>query len=245
MPFRALSTLFLSSLLLLTACNAAADKPPAGLSDKIAKAFPNVKVTSIHPAQIKGLYEVVLGKEMIVYTDAAGDYILVGQLIDPVRRQNLTQQRMEEINVVDINKLPLDIAVKEVRGNGSRKLVVFTDPDCPYCKKLEADSISQLNNVTIYNFLMPVASLHPNAALKSRQIWCSPDRLVAWKDYMLHGKALAGKGDCENPVQNTIQLAAQMGINSTPTLIFENGRQLPGALPAAEIEKRLVAAQKK
>lgn len=235
--------LIATSLIGLTACTASAEgesKPQAEIKAKLTKQLPGREVTAVNNTPMKGIYEVVLGNNMIVYTDAKAEYLLFGDMVDVVKRTSLTKERMDELRKVDFAKLPLELAIKEVRGDGSRKLAVFSDPDCPFCKKLEQEGLKDISNITIYTFLMPLAELHPDAARKSRVIWCAQDRTAAWKNWIHNGKLPEpAKDDCENPVARTVQLGASLGISGTPGLIFANGRLVPGAIPRADIEKLL------
>lgn len=236
-------SLIAAGLIGLTACSASAEptsKQLAEIKTKLAKQLQGREINSVKPTPMKGVYEVVMNGSMIMYTDAKADFVIFGDMVDVVKRKSVTEERVAELRKVDFAKLPLDMAIKVVRGNGSRKLAVFTDPDCPFCKRLERDSLKGIDNVTIYSFLMPLADLHPDAARKSRLIWCAPDRAAAWNDWILNDKLPAnGKDDCENPVQKTVELGNKLGINGTPGLIFANGRMVPGAIGKEEIEQLL------
>lgn len=199
--------------------------------------FPNTQITSIKEAVVSGLYEIVAGKN-VFYADPTGRYLVFGNIFDSQTQRDLTEERKQRLSAVDFNKLPLENAIKTVKGNGSRVVAVFSDPDCPYCKKLE-NELAQLENVTIYTFMFPIASLHPQAPQVSAAIWCSSDRSAAWADYTRNGKA-PNAAACDNPVQKNIQLAQSLGINGTPYLIAVDGRILPGAAPAQRIESWLV-----
>lgn len=221
----------------LLATGAWADE--ASLKKAIEAAYPKIKVHGITKTPFNGMYEVFLGDE-IIYTDEKLSFLIVeGRLIDAKTRKNLTAERMEELTKVDFNTLPLSQAIKVVKGNGSRKLVVFSDPDCPYCKQLEQQSLLGLNNVTIYTFLYPLEALHPDAANKSKAIWCSPDRAKAWQEWMLNDQLPKGNAVCNTPVEETADLGRKLGVRGTPLLIFSNGKRASGALPAQEIESRL------
>ncbi|MDR2219583.1 MAG: DsbC family protein [Methylobacillus sp.] len=216
----------------------------ASLKKAFEAAYPKFPVKSVTKTPYAGLYEIVVGGQ-IIYADEKLSFILVeGSLIDPKSRRNITQERMNELTKVNFSTLPFDKAIKVVKGNGSRKLVVFSDPDCPYCKKLEQKELASLTDVTIYTFLYPIPQLHPDAANKARAIWCSPDKVKAWQDWMLRGQLLKGT-ECDTPVDELIGLGDQLGIDSTPTLIFENGRRVLGAYPAKEIDELLNAAAPK
>lgn len=208
------------------------------IKDEVSKKFPQRPVKSIQATPVKGLYEVVFAPRQVVYVDAKVEYALIGDMVDIKKRVSLTEARVKELSRTDFSKLPLDLAVKVVYGNGSRKVAVFSDPDCPYCKKLESDTITKLENVTVYNFLYPL-SFHPDAERKSGLIWCSSDRVKAWNDWMLEGKIGDGKPDCESPVAKTAKLAAQIGVNATPTMVFENGEIVAGAVDKDTFEAKL------
>lgn len=217
---------------------------PEQIKQQFEKQYPDVKVKSVASTPIPEIYELVVGEapqQEVVYTDATVAHLLVGNLIDTKSKESLTEKRLIELNKPDLKQFPLQNALKDVRGNGQRQLIVFSDPDCPFCKKLEADSLSKLDNVTIYTFLYPLAELHPDAPKKSRQIWCSKDPLKAWHDHMRNGKEVDAKASdsCKNPVDETIALGNKLNFTGTPTLIFANGEAVPGALPLAQIEQKL------
>lgn len=239
----------LALILPLIACTAEAETPAQVQSAFKAK-FPQHEVTSVKTAPVKGLFEVVVkmkqgGREQysVVYVDGKVDHLITGDLIKTATRTSLTEERLEELNriKVDWSMLPLDKAIKEVKGKGERKLVVFSDPDCPFCKKLEQESLAKLDNVTIYTFLYPLEQLHPDAPRKSRQIWCSNDRLATWHAVMRNGQQPQGDDSCANPVADTTALGEKLGIQGTPALIFADGSLVAGAIPLPAIEQRLKA----
>jgi thiol:disulfide interchange protein DsbC len=164
--------------------------------------------------------------------------MLFGHLYDMKEQMDLTAQRLDEINKINVSALPLSDAIKTVKGDGSRTLYVFSDPDCPFCKQLEKE-LTRLDNVTIYTFLYPLVGLHPDAKRKAETIWCAKDRAKAWDDFMATGKLPDDVNKCDNPVERNIRLGGSLGLNGTPTIIFGNGMIVPGALPADEIERRL------
>lgn len=232
-------TLIAASLIAMTACGAQADAPPKDLKANLAKKL-GQPVDTIKETPIKGLYEVVLNKRHIVYSDAKGEYVVVGDLVNVATKKSITEARMAELNKVDFAKLPLADAIKEVRGDGKRQIVVFSDPDCPFCKRLETQSLAGIDNITIYTFLMPIASLHPDAARKSELIWCAEDRTKAWQDFIFQGNLPAGgKANCETPIARNVKLGESLGINGTPALIFADGQIVSGAQPKEMIEKTL------
>jgi thiol:disulfide interchange protein DsbC len=188
-----------------------------------------------------GLWEVVIGSD-IFYVDANVNYLVVGRAIDARTKEDLTAKRRDEILMVDYKSLPLDLAIKNVRGDGSRQFVTFEDPNCPYCRKLHRD-LASMNNVTIYTFLYPILS--QDSFEKSKAIWCAPDRAAAWNGLMIEGKAPpAAAADCKHPLQQTLALGQKLDVTGTPTMVFPDGRRLPGAVSVEEIEKMLAQAAK-
>jgi thiol:disulfide interchange protein DsbC len=189
-----------------------------------------------------GLYEVVLGTE-VIYTDANVNYFIAGRVIDAKTREDLTEKRRAELLKVDFKTLPLDQAVKLVRGNGSRVFATFEDPNCPYCKKLHKD-MRDLKDVTIYTFLYPILS--QDSFDKSKNIWCAKDRAAAWDEFMVDGKAPpAAATDCKHPLQQVLALGQKLDVSGTPTILFPDGTRLPGAVPVEKIEEILNASAAK
>jgi len=186
-----------------------------------------------------GLWEVVIGTE-VAYVDPEVKYVFVGRVVDAATKEDLTQKRRDELQVVDYKTLPLDSAIKIVRGDGSRQFVTFEDPNCGYCRKLAKD-IAGLKNVTIYTFLYPILS--QDSFEKAKAVWCSKDRAAAWNSLMLDGKAPpAAAEDCKHPLQQLLALGQQLDVSGTPTLIFTDGKRLPGAVPLDRIEASLAQA---
>lgn len=213
----------------------------AAVKKTLEQKFPGAEVKSITKSPYFGLYE-VLFDDRIIYTDAKAKYIVVGAMYDIDTKTNLTEERLRKLNRVDVAQLPLDMAIKKVKGNGERTLFVFSDADCPFCAKLEQE-LKNVDNVTVYTFLFPIDSLHPDAARKSRMIWCADDRAKAWDDYYASGALPANKGECDNPVAKLAELGARLKVNATPTLVFADGSIVPGALPAQRLEAELATAE--
>jgi thiol:disulfide interchange protein DsbC len=231
-----------ATLALTTSLNTAADE--ASIKKAVEAAYPKFQVDSVVKTQFPGLYEVFMGGQ-ILYTDDKFNFLIAeGHLVDPKTKKDLTGERLEELTKIDFNTLPLDQAIKVVKGNGSRKLVVFSDVDCPFCKRLEQNELTHIDNVTIYTFLFPIAQLHPDAANKSKSIWCAPNRTQAWNDWIFKGKLPSSTGKCDVPLEKVGDLARKYGVNSTPTMFFEDGKRMPGAQPYKEIERSLAAASK-
>ncbi len=186
-----------------------------------------------------GVFEVVVGTD-VYYTDQATSFVMIGRLIDTKTRQDVTQARRDELMKVDYAKLPLDQAVRLRTGKGTRQFVTFEDPNCPYCRKLHSD-LQAMKDVTVYVFLYPILS--PDSFEKAKNIWCAKDRAAAWNAAMLEGKAPPA-ADCKHPLQQNLQLGQRLGVNGTPTLIFQDGSRMPGASSAEEIEKKLASVKK-
>lgn len=224
--------------LLFAAGGALADD--AKIKKLISERLPELQVQGIKPAPMPGWYEVFSGNRLF-YVDEKADFILVGSIVDAKTKHNLTEERIRDLMRVKFDILPFEDAVKIVKGDGSRKLAVFEDPDCPYCKRVEAD-IEKLNNYTLYVFLYPIEQLHPDATDKAKKVWCAKDRAKAWQDLMLKNQVPKNKGDCETPIGRNVALANQLNISGTPALIFSDGRLAPGAIPKEQIEKFMVEA---
>ena len=215
----------------------------AGVKKALEAKFPGAQLGVVSKSPYLGLYEAQLD-DRLVYTDAKVMYVFVGSIYDTVGRVNLTDQRLRQLNRVDVATLPLELALKKVKGDGSRKLYVFADADCPFCKRLESE-MKGLDNVTIYTFLFPIDSLHPDSARKSAQIWCSADRNKAWDEWFDTGKLPDNKGDCATPIEQTAALGQKYHVNATPTLVFADGSVVPGALPLAQLESEIKQAEAK
>lgn len=220
---------------LLFAASAHANE--AVIRKALTQQFPGAQISSVKPTPYSGLFEVYLD-DQLVYTDAKAQYIFDGNVIDLKTRTNLTQARLNQLQAIKWDNLPFANAIKTVKGNGARKLVVFSDVDCPYCRKFESE-LDKVNNITVYTFLYPIEGLHPKAVQMSKQIWCAPDRNKAWEEYITNKTVPNNDGKCNNPVDATIALGAKLKVSGTPTLFFTNGQRVPGMVPAAQLEKLL------
>jgi thiol:disulfide interchange protein DsbC len=218
-----------------TFAQAPVDPNVAAIAAKLKQLYPKTTFNSISQTPVPGVYEVVMGRN-VAYVDEGGRYFLFGHLYDMQLQQDLTEGKAAAASSIDFGALPKQDAIVTVKGNGSRKIAVFSDPDCPYCKKFE-ETLAKMNDVTIYTFLFPIDSLHPQARLKSVGVWCAPDRSRAWEDLMLRGKV--PNGECENPVQRNIELAAKLGINGTPTIVLASGRLIPGAVSYEQLNSMI------
>ena len=193
------------------------------------------KVESVRKAGFLNLYEVVVGSD-VLYTDEKVSYVLLGNVIDTKNHKDLTEDRKNKLAQIKFSDLPLDLAVKVVKGNGKRVLATFEDPNCTYCKKL-AKEIQGLNDVTIYTFLYPILS--PDSTDKSKAIWCSPDRAKAWTEYMLQGTPPAG-GKCDTTaIDKVTELGRRLNVRGTPALFLADGTRIPGFMPTAQLDEAI------
>lgn len=245
MHYKKITQLFLAfALLVLGQVSVNADE--ASVKKAVEGAYPKFKVESVTKTPFAGLYEVFMAGQ-IIYTDEKMTFLIAeGRLVDPKTKKDITGERLEELTKIDFSSLPLEQAIKVVKGNGSRKLVVFSDVDCPYCKRLERNELANINDLTIYTFLYPLQQLHPDAPAKSKAIWCAPNRVAAWQDWIMNDQLpKAANNNCPVPLEKVGELAKKIGVTSTPTLIFADGKRMMGAQPYKEIEAALVAADKK
>jgi thiol:disulfide interchange protein DsbC len=247
---------------LLAACNA--QQPPAKTADApkaaiaavatdaqlaevrkvLEERFKGAPIKGLRANVFPGLYEAMIGDDMI-YFDAKVNHFVVGNLIEASTMNNLTEARTAELNAIDVKQLPLNDAIKFVRGNGERVMYVFTDVDCPFCTRLER-TLQEIDNVTVYNFMFPIDSLHPDATRKQKLIWCAKDRLKAWQDATLNNKLVTDSNTtCANPVDATKALGQKLGIRGTPSFFLADGRMTSGALPKDRLEALLASAQTK
>ncbi|MCI5066822.1 DsbC family protein [Acidovorax sp.] len=222
----------------LATCFAAAAQE-ADIRKVLAERIPQMeKIDEVRPTPMKGLYEVRIGTDLF-YTDAKGDYVIQGELIDNKVLRNLTEDRITKLTAINFSALPFKDAVTIVRGDGKRKVAVFEDPNCGYCKRFERD-LQNVDNVTVYLFLYPILS--PDSAEKSRNVWCSKDQVAAWQDMMVRDKPAPAASCDTSALQRNLAYGRKHKITGTPTLIFANGARVPGAIGSKEVEKRLAEA---
>lgn len=207
-------------------------KTPAEIEQQLKAQLPKLpKIDLISDSPISGIYQVNVGRE-IFYITKDGQSLVFGNIIDPVTQANLTQLARDKLNTIDWNKLPLNLAIKEVNGNGKRKLAVFTDPECPYCKQFEQTIAAKLKDTTIYSFLFPLAELHPHAEQYSKQIWCSHDRATTFTNWMRYQKPLPALPATKCNVDGLSQIKDignnLVQVSGTPTFVLSNGRIIVG-----------------
>ena len=209
------------------------------MTERLQALYPATRFGAVNSTPWPGVFEVVMGANL-AYVDETGQYFLFGHFYDMKAQRDLTAERKDSLARVEFSSLPLVDAVKEVRGTGARTLAIFSDPDCPYCRRLEAE-MKSLTDITIYTFLMPIASLHPEARSKAIAVWCSKDRVAAWHALMWRDEKISAK-ECPHPVDRNVALGDRLGISGTPTLVAADGRVLPGAASNAQIEAWLARA---
>ena len=215
----------------------AAGAQEATLRKNLAERLPQLqKIEEVSKTPIPGLFEVRVNGTDIFYTDAEGNYLIQGSLIDTKQRRNLTEERVDKLTAISFDALPFKDAFTIVRGNGKRKLAVFEDPNCGYCKRFERD-LQKVDNITIYMFLYPILSA--DSSEKSKHIWCAKDRAKAWQDWMVRDKPAAVASCDSAAIDRNVEIGHKHKINGTPTLIFSNGIRVPGAIASAEVEKYL------
>jgi thiol:disulfide interchange protein DsbC len=254
----ALTRTLLATAALLWSCSLFAQND-AALRKTLAERLPQLpKIDEITKSPLAGLLEVRFGGTQILYTDPAGDYIFInGAMVDTKTRTDLTEARIDKLTAIDFDKLPVKDAITIKQGTGARKMAVFVDPNCGYCKRFERD-LTTIKDVTIYTFLIPI--LGPDSSVKSRDIWCAKDQVQTWRAWMLDNVAppktdakvdskadpradTRGENKCDSAaVDRNLEFSRQQRINGTPAVFFTDGTRKPGAIPAATIEKLLVAA---
>ena len=232
------SSWLLAAALLMTAFSVSAQE--SAIRKTLAERIPQMDtIDEVRATPMPGLYEVRSGTD-VFYSDAKGNYLIQGELIDTKARRNLTEDRITKLTSVDFAALPLADAFTVVQGNGKRKLAVFEDPNCGYCKRFERD-LEKVKDVTIYTFLYPILS--PDSAEKSRNVWCAKDRATVWLDLMLRDRNPPAASCDTAALQRNLAFGKKHKITGTPTLIFMDGSRVPGAINDSEVEKRLAQAE--
>ena len=209
----------------------------ATIRKNLAERIPQLQaIDEVSKSPMAGLYEVRVNGTEIYYTDAEANFLVQGSLIDTKQRRNLTEERVDKLTAINFEALPFKDALTIVRGNGKRRLAVFQDPNCGYCKRFERD-LQKLNHVTIHMFLYPILSADSNE--KSKNIWCAKDRVKAWQDWMVRDQAPVAANCDASAIARNIDIGRKFKITGTPTLVFVDGSRVPGAISVAEVEKHL------
>jgi thiol:disulfide interchange protein DsbC len=225
-------------LIALAAGGSVFAQPSSALPATLKRLYPGTAFDAIAASPIPGLSEVVMGTN-VAYVDGSGRYFLFGRLFDMQTQRDLTAERIEHLSAIDFGALPLEAAIKTVRGAGRRALAVFSDPDCPHCRTLE-HALALLDDVTVYTFLYPVEALHPGARDRAISVWCAPDRSKAWSNLMLRG-APPPPISCDHPIERIAALGTSLRVLGTPTLFASDGRRAIGAQSTAELDAWLRA----
>ncbi len=217
------------------------DVPRETIARNLAQRLPDLpRVEEVRKTAIPGLFEVRVGDSDIIYTDAAANYVVQGEMLDLRTRRNLTQERVDALSTIPFASLPVKDAITIKYGNGSRQLAVFEDPNCPYCHRFEQD-LQKVGDVTVHVFLYPV--LGPDSQAKAQAIWCARDSAAAWKNWMLR-KQVPAPANCDTgALRRNVALGQKARVTGTPTLFFIDGSRVPGAIDARAIEQKLAAAR--
>jgi len=208
----------------------------AVIRKNLSERLPNLpKIDEVSKTPMNGLFEIRLGND-VMYSDAEGNFLIQGALIDTKQKRNLTEERVDKLSVIPFDQLPIKNAFTQVRGNGKRKLVVFADPNCGYCKRFEKD-LQKLDNVTIYHFLYPI--LGEDSKTKTKNIWCAKDKAKVWNDWMINGTTPPAINCDASAIDSIVAFGQKNRITGTPLLLFADGSRVPGAVPMAQVEKML------
>jgi thiol:disulfide interchange protein DsbC len=244
LAFKKLSVQLLTSLvagLLLSVSAFAATPHDATITKNLKERLPNLPaIDEISKTPMDGLFEVRVNGTEIFYTDAEGNFLIQGSVFDTKARTNLTEIRTNKLSAIDFDKLPLKDAFTIVRGNGKRKIAVFEDPNCGYCKRYERE-MQKVDNATFYMFLYPI--LGADSVTKSNHLWCAKDKAKAWQDWMVRDQAIAPATCDTSALTRNVEFGKKYKITGTPTMFFVDGTRVPGAIDAAQVEKMLAAAK--
>ena len=234
--------MLLLAALSVTACMAQEPSAEDAIRKNIQpKLRDGIKIDSIKATPYAGLYEVSAAGD-ILYTDKKGEFLFIGEVINAKTSRNITKERVDELNKVKLSDMPLDSALKLVKGEGKRVLVLFEDPNCGYCKQFRKTTLKEMDNVTVYTFMYNILS--EDSVVKSRNIWCAPDRNKAWDDWMVNGKAApVAAADCPNPNEKISALGRKLKISGTPAIFFADGTRLPGAVGLKDLEAKLATVK--
>ena len=223
-------------------CNAFAQGQEATIRKNLSERIPQIpRIEEITRSPMAGLYEIRLSTNEIYYSDAEGNFLIQGSLIDTKSKRNLTEEREAKLSAIDFGTLPFKDAITIVRGNGKRKLAVFEDPNCSYCKRFERD-LAKVDNVTIYLFLYPI--LGDDSMTKSRNVWCAKDPAGAWSQVMTKEQTIPNANCNIAAIERNVEFGRKFKITGTPTLIAQDGARVPGAINTMQIEKMLLDASK-
>lgn len=224
---------------LIASCVGAETTVEANIRKSVEPRLGGAKIESVKETPYSGLYELKVGGD-ILYTDKKGEYLFIGHVYDVKTSQDLTRARIDDMNKIKFSELPFELALKQVKGDGKRVIAVFEDPNCGYCKRLRQGALKELNNVTIYTFMYNILS--EDSFVKSKNVWCSADRVKTWDDWMINGKVPpATPADCTSPNDKVVALGQKLHIQGTPAIFFTDGSRIPGAVDLKTLEAKLAA----
>jgi thiol:disulfide interchange protein DsbC len=222
---------------LIASCVGAETTVEANIKKAVEPHLGGAKIDSVRETPYAGLYELRVAGD-ILYTDKKGDYLILGHVYDTKTARDLTRARIDDVQKIKFSDLPLDMAIKQVKGDGKRVIAVFEDPNCGYCKRLRQTTLKNMDNVTIYTFLYNILS--EDSLVKSKNIWCSADRTKAWDEWMVNGKmAPAAAESCATPNEKVLALGQKLQIHGTPTIFFADGSRIAGAVDQKTLEAKL------
>lgn len=226
---------------LMASCVGAQNSVEATIKKNVEPRLGGAKIESVKETPYAGLYELRVAGD-ILYTDKKGEYLVIGHVYDAKTTRDLTRERIDEINKIKFSDLPLESAIKQVKGDGKRVIAVFEDPNCGYCKRLRQTTLKNVDNVTIYTFMYNILS--DDSFVKSKNIWCAPNRAKAWDDWMINGKAAPAAADnCETPNDKVLALGQKLKITGTPAIFFADGTRIPGAIDQKTLEAKLATVK--
>ena len=227
----------LLALGMMASCVDAQNNVEANIRKNIEPRLGGARIDSISETPYSGLYELRVAGD-ILYTDKKAEYLFIGQVFDAKTSKNLTRARIDDLNKIKFSDLPLNLALKQVKGDGKRVIAVFEDPNCGYCKRLRQTTLKDLDNVTIYTFMYNILS--EDSFTKSKNIWCAPNRVKAWDDWMINGKVPAATpASCDTPNAKVVELGQKLNITGTPAIFFTDGTRIPGAVDLPTLETKL------
>jgi len=222
---------------LIAGCVDAQNTVETTIRKNIEPRLGGARIDSIKETPYSGMYELRVGGD-ILYTDKKAEYLFIGQVYDAKTSKNLTRERIDNLNKIKFSDLPLSLAMKQVKGDGKRVIAVFEDPNCGYCKRLRQTTLKDLDNVTVYTFMYNILS--PDSVEKSKNIWCAPNRMQAWDDWMINGKVPpAAPAGCETPNEKVLELGHKLNVQGTPAIFFTDGTRIPGAVDLPTLETKL------